>query len=345
MTLFDLADLERGPGAALLTQTCAMGFSEPVARLGLEAEFEAWRAPGAIDRVLDELNGVDPQRIPRAVLVIGAATLPVSTLRACLMARLLGAQVHLKTASGLEGLALAISQADELVRPDCFSSADSEALDGVLESVDTVVALGSDATLTALSAHLGPHHTFVGYGHRVSAAHLRDPEDHELVRLAQDLLAWDGHGCLSPTVIWTSGDLDGTARALLEAIKSQERELPFRPSAEMAHAHYVTEALGAMGGTVMGSDTTRLILRDDPAFVSGPGGRVVYLLPDQGAPWRDLGVTLSTLGCSEASSAQPSHESTRRCPLGEMQRPALDWPHDGRPNLLPMLRPATPSTP
>ena len=214
MTLFDLADLERGPGAALLRETCAMGFSEPVARLGLEVEFEAWRAPGAIDRVLEELNGVDPQRIPRAVLVIGAATLPVSTLRACLMARLLGAQVHLKTASGLEGLAVAISQADEHVRPDCFSSGDSAALDRALESVDTVVALGSDATLTALSAHLDSHHTFVGYGHRVSAAHLRDPEDqhfhgflntnnprHEGRRCCSDAL-WRQHALLRGGGSW-----------------------------------------------------------------------------------------------------------------------------------------------
>jgi hypothetical protein len=339
MSLFDLSDLERGPGAALLRQTCAMGFSEPVARLGLQAEFEAWEVPGAVERVLEELAGVDPGRIPGEVLIIGAATLPVSTLRACLMARLLGAKVRLKTASGLEGLAQAISQSDPEVIADCFSSSDAASLSRALESADTVVALGSDATLAAIAVQLAPRHTFLGYGHRVSAAHLRDPQDHELAALARDLLAWDGHGCLSPSVVWTSHDLEDTAQALLKELERLETELPFTPSAEMAHARYVAEALGAMGGTVVRGAHARLILRDEPTFLSGPAGRVIHVLPDRGAPWRDLGASLSTLGCSEASDATPEHDTIRRCPLGQMQRPALDWPHDGKPNLLPMLGP------
>jgi hypothetical protein len=339
MSLFDLSDLERGPGAALLRQTCAMGFSEPVARLGLQAEFEAWQVPGAVDQVLEEVVGVDPGRIPREVLIIGAATLPVSTLRACLMARLLGAQVRLKTASGLEGLAQAISQSDPGVISDCFSSTDQAALDRALESADTVVALGSDATLAAIGERLATRHTFVGYGHRVSAAHLQDPEDHELTALAHDLLAWDGQGCLSPSVIWTNHDLEDTAQTLLKELERLEAELPFTPSAEMAHARYVAEALGAMGGAVLGGATTRLILKDEPTFIPSPASRVVHVLPDRGAPWRDLGVSLSTLGCSEASEAAPAHDTARRCALGQMQRPVLDWPHDGRPNLLPMLGP------
>jgi hypothetical protein len=339
MSLFDLSDLERGPGAELLRQSCAMGFSEPVARLGLQTEFEAWQVPGAVDRVLEELVDVDPDRIPREVLVIGAATLPVSTLRACLMARLLGAQVRLKTASGLEGLAQAISQSDPEIHADCFSSTDRAALDRALASADTVVALGSDATLAAIRERLETRHTFVGYGHRVSAAHLQDPEDQELTALAHDLLAWDGQGCLSPSVIWTNHDLKDTAQALLTELERLETQLPFTPSAEMAHARYVAEALGAMGGAVLGGATVRLILKDEPTFLPSPASRVVHVLPDQGAPWRAMGVSLSTLGCSEASEATPEHASTRRCLLGQMQRPALDWPHDGQPNLLPMLGP------
>ena len=172
MTLFDLANLDEGPGAMLLSATCAMGFSEPVARRGLRAELDAWSAPGAVDRVLSELCDIDERRHPREVLVIGAATLPVSTLRACLMARLLGARVRLKPASGLSGLAEAIAAADEHVQADCFASTDRGALRRALETADTVVALGSDETLEALKSELDPHQTFVGYGHRVSAVHL-----------------------------------------------------------------------------------------------------------------------------------------------------------------------------
>lgn len=338
MNLFELCDLERGPGARVLRQTCAMGFSEPVARMGLQAEYEAWRQPGAVDRVLEELVGADPDRAPGEVLIIGAATLPVSTLRACLMARLLGARVRLKPASGLEGLAEAIAQSDPEIHADCFSSADGQALDRALSSAATVVALGSDETLDALRDRLATRHTFVGYGHRVSAVHLQDPRDDELTALARDLLAWDGQGCLSPSVIWTNDDPEDTAQGLLQKLERLEAELPFRPSAEMAHARYVAEAMGAMGGTVLRTATVRLIVQDDPTFRPSPASRVVHVLPDRGAPWIDVGVSLSTLGRSEASTATPVCDTTRLSPLGQMQRPPLDWPHDGRPNLLPMLR-------
>uniref|UniRef100_UPI0023A8779F hypothetical protein n=1 Tax=Thioclava electrotropha TaxID=1549850 RepID=UPI0023A8779F len=95
------------------------------------------------ERVREELTGVDPERYPQEVLIIGAATLPVSTLRACLMARLLGARVRLKPASGLDGLAHAIAATDDAITADCFSSTDPESLERALGSVDTIVALGS----------------------------------------------------------------------------------------------------------------------------------------------------------------------------------------------------------
>ncbi|MBD89313.1 MAG: hypothetical protein CL940_03150 [Deltaproteobacteria bacterium] len=340
MSLLDLDRLDNEPGARLVAESRAMGFSEAVARRGLEAELQAWSAPGALERVREELTGVDPERYPQEVLIIGAATLPVSTLRACLMARLLGARVRLKPASGLDGLAHAIAATDDAITADCFSSTDPESLERALGSVETIVALGSDETLLSIQRRVQPHQTFVGYGHRVSAAHLSQPDPNELDDLAQDLLAWDGHGCLSPQVIWTDDAPEATGRAVLEAVARAERHLPFTPRPEMAHAHFIAEALGAMGGKVLKSATCTLVLSDDPAFMPTPGGRLVHVLPDRGAPWRDLGETLSTLGQSRRSQASPSHETTRRCALGQMQRPPLDWPHDGHPNLLPMLRPA-----
>ena len=338
MKLLTLSDLTSGPGAALLESTLSMGFSEPVARRGLQAELDAWLAPGALDRVREELDGIDASRFPREVLIVGAATLPVSTMRACLMARLLGARVLLKPASGREDLAAAIARADDAIEPRCFASSDHEAFARAVASVDTVVALGSDESLTQIASRLLPEQTFVGYGHRVSAVHLHNPGLDELSALASDLLAWDGHGCMSPQVIWTPEEPAVAARAIAEALREVETELPFAPSAEMSHHHYVTEALGAMEGTVLKTEASLLIAQDDPTFVESPGGRLVRVLPDRGAPWEALGERLSALGCSRASTAQPLSPSTRRCPLGEMQRPPLDWPHDGAPNLLPMLR-------
>jgi hypothetical protein len=339
MSLFALTDLERGPGRRLLSITQAMGFSEAVARAGLKAEFDAWMAPGATDRVLEELEGVPISRRPDTVLVLGAATLPVSTLRAALMARLLGARVLLKPATGQEGLASILAEADAGVVPTCFRSSDAAALGGAMGQADAVVVLGGDDTLGAIRARLSPHQAFVGYGHRVSAAHLAEPSQADLEGLAADLLAWDGRGCLSPQVVWTDGDLEETGTALAGALTRAEVELPFEPSPGMAHARYVARCLGAIGGQVIESETAVVVIGDSPAFVPSPGGRLIHVLPDDGAPWDALGEGLSSLGCSEASRALPAHGSVRRCALGSLQRPPLDWPHDGRPNLLPMLRP------
>jgi hypothetical protein len=341
MSLFVLADLERGPGRRLLRITQAMGFSEAVARAGLEAEFDAWMAPGATDRVLEELEGVDLARRPETVLVLGAATLPVSTLRAVLMARLLGARVLLKPATGQEGLASILAEADARVLPTCFRSDDTPALQRAMGEAHAVVVLGGDETLSAVASRLGPEQAFVGYGHRVSAAHLAGAQEADLQGLAADLLAWDGRGCLSPQVVWTDGDLEATAQALAAALAQIEAGLPFEPGPGLAHARYVARCLGAAKGQIVESATAVMIIGDDPAFVPSPGGRVIHVLPDHGEPWDALGEGLSSLGCSKASTARPRHASVRRCALGSLQRPPLDWPHDGRPNLRPMLRTQT----
>ena len=123
MKLLDLADLSRGPGLALLEATIAMGFSEPVAAAGLGAELDAWTEPGAIEAVLSELPGdLAPERMPQTVLVVGARTLPASLMRSVVMARLLGARVVVKPATGHAAVARALAAADPEVSVAPFSS-------------------------------------------------------------------------------------------------------------------------------------------------------------------------------------------------------------------------------
>ena len=125
MMLAALHDLTRGPGRALLKATVAIGFSEPVARAGLDAELAAWTEEG-FSAVRAELNDdVAPSRVPSTVLVVAASTLPASTLRAVLMARLLGARVLLKPATGQAAIAEAIAAADPAVTVRAFGSTDN----------------------------------------------------------------------------------------------------------------------------------------------------------------------------------------------------------------------------
>ncbi|PIE17015.1 MAG: hypothetical protein CSA66_06970 [Proteobacteria bacterium] len=338
--LLALADLDHGPGRALLEATIAIGFSEGVARAGLTAETEAWRAPGAVERVLAELPpDLDPARLPRVVLVIAAATLPASALRAVLFARLLGARALLKPATGQAGIAHAIAAADASVEARCFPSADAAALDAAVAEADAVVVLGSDAATEAVRARVPGDKAFVGYGHRVSAAWIHTPDEATLSGLARDLCAWDQAGCLSPRVVWTAGEPERVASELADAVRAVEARLPQRLDAGAARARLAELTRAQMLGRAWRTDTAVVATLPSPAFRLGPGRRFLWVLPADRGALRAIEADLSTLACDAAPPAG-LREAVRICGPGDMQRPALDWLHDGLPNLPPLLLPA-----
>lgn len=337
--LFRLGDLDHGPGRALLKATVSQGFSEAVAVAGLRAELEAWRAPGALDQVRAELPPeLAPERRPRAVLIIAARTLPVSTMRAVLMARLLDARVLLKPASGQTNLAQAIADADPAVEVRPFSAQDTDALRRAIEEVDTVVVLGSDATVAAVGAHVPAPKTFVGYGHRVSAGWIHTLTEATAAGLARDLCAWDQAGCLSPQVVWVRGDLDQARRAIAAAVRRVEVDLPMSLPPEAARARHVSITLAEMIGTREATATAEILTAPDGPFRSSPGWRTLWLLPADRDAMARVAPQLSTLAYAGEERDRPNLPGVRICAPGEMQRPPLTWPHDGRPNLTPLLR-------
>lgn len=340
-TLLALTDLDHGPGGALLEATIAMGFSPPVARAGLLAELDAWQAPGAVAAVLAEVPADLPAAaLPSRVLVIASRTLPASTLRAVLMPRLLGAHVLLKTASGQEELAAVLAAADPAISPRPFASTDLVGRAAALAEAEAVVVLGSDATIDDVRAHTPAGVPFVGYGHRVSAAWVAAPDDDAAAGLAADLLAWDQAGCLAPQLVWCAGDPVDLAARVAAAVTAREAELPMALPVDAARARRAAETLATMrGGQVFGTATARIATLPDPAFRASPGHRFLWVLPADEDALRAALPVLSTLA-GDAPAGVPLPEHVRRCALGEMQRPPLDWRHDGLPNLLPMLRQA-----
>ncbi|MBI3743357.1 MAG: hypothetical protein HY261_03630 [Chloroflexi bacterium] len=97
--------------------------------------------------------------------------------------------------------------------------------------------------------------------------------------------------------------------------------------------------------------TTWTVAYDEEAFAFQPSplNRVVTVipidtlerLPEAIAPMRPY---LQTIGLAAPDKRLAALTRllmatgvTRVCPLGEMQHPPADWPHDGRPNLLPLL--------
>jgi len=337
LKLFALRDLERGPGAALLEATISMGFSEEVARAGLAAETEAWTASGALDGLLAELpSGLPATRLPRTMLVVAARTLPASAMRAALMGRTLGARVFLKTATGQEDVAEALAAADPEIVPRPFRSSDIPARDAAIAEADTVVVLGSDDAIAAMREATPDGVTFAGYGHRVSAVWLGRVDDEALDGVAEDLCAWDQAGCLSPQVVWAS-DPERTAAALAERVAELERRRPMTIPEAAWPARNAARTLADMMGRSFVTETALVAALDDPSFRSSPGLRVLWVLPADSRALAPIAPLLSTVALTgRPPTGLPL--GVRLCAPGRMQRPPLTWPHDGRPNLPPLLR-------
>ena len=350
MKLLDLADLDRGPGRMLLEATVDLGFSEAVAREGLTAELEAWCAPGALEAVLTELpEDLPPERRPASVLIIAARTLPASLMRAALMARLLGARVRIKPASERHdaraskahvAVAEALAAADPDVTVTPFSSRDEEARQRALSEASSVVVLGSDETVSAVEKAVPEGRAFVGYGHRLSVAWLDRPDAASLDGLARDLCAWDQAGCLSPQVAWVSGESPAAvAPRLAEAVRRLEVERPMTVPQSAAHARASARTYAEMMGTATLTETAVIATLPGSEFRATPGYRFLWLLPAEDGVLDALGPHLSTVGVGGEGGALALPDGVRVCALGQMQRPSLRWLHDGRPNLLGMLRP------
>ena len=335
--LFRLCDLTSEPGKSLLEATQAIGFSIDVAREGLASEFEAWSDPGELDDLKVRASAIEPDARPTCVLVIAAGTLPASTLRHVLYARLLGARVLLKCATGQEAIGEAIQAADAGVRATPFSRGNVSALRSAIDQVDTVVVLGGDASIEEIKSHVPFHKTFVGYGHRVSAAWLDAPTDAELSGIATDVLMWDQAGCLSPHVLWTGENPDDTAQRLANHLRQQEKSRPMELGPWAGRERHAAAVLGHMLGHVLSTETATVGSLHTSGFRPSPRHRFLWVLPAEERALASIMPELSTLALSGTVDLDfPSH--VRLCKPGSMQRPPLRWMQDGVDPLVAMQR-------
>ncbi|MGO9002075.1 MAG: acyl-CoA reductase, partial [Limisphaerales bacterium] len=109
---------------------------------------------------------------------------------------------------------------------------------------DCVTATGSDETLAAIRARLPVKTRFLGYGHRVSfgfvaGAVLHGSHTRQIIsRAADDVVAWNQLGCLSPHVVYvqTGGEVSPEKFAELLADELERREQT-EPRGELPAEH------------------------------------------------------------------------------------------------------------
>jgi hypothetical protein len=312
-------------------------------------------------------------RGPELLVHIAAGNLPNPTLTSLTLGLLTRSAQFVKCASGASFLprlfAHSLYELDHKLGA-CLEIAEWRGGTRELETVlfdhaDCLTATGSDETLAAIRARLPAKVRFLGYGQRVSFGFvarevLRDETIAEIVSsTADDVIAWDQNGCLSPHVIYVEerGAVESDKFAERLAVELANREateprgkISVEEAATIAsrRAIYETIAMHRADAKIWSSQNSTawtVVFEHDVSFRFSPLNRFIYVkpVPDVAAvmPGVDeIHGKVSTVGVAappekmkELALRFARWGAKRICPLGQMQNPPLTWRHDGRPAL------------
>ncbi len=313
-------------------------------------------------------------RGPEFVVHIAAGNIPNPTLTSMVFGLLTRSAQFVKCASGSSFLprlfAHSIYDADPKLGA-CLEIAEWRGGNVALESAlcaeaDCVAATGSDETLAAIRAQLPVKTRFLGYGHRVSFGFVAGEVLHGsrakkiVAAAADDVVAWNQLGCLSPHVIYVEagGEVspDKFAELLADELERREQteprgELAAERAAAIASRRGIYEVRAAHS-----PETTRhwcsknstawtVVYEADTRFQLSCLNRFIYVkaVADLTAALHgadEIRGKVSTVGLAapeektdEIAAQLARWSATRVCPLGQMQNPPLTWRHDGRPAL------------
>ena len=237
---------------------------------------------------------------------------------------------------------------------------DRELMDTALNSVDLVIAYGSDDTIRSLRS--STNRRFIGYGHKVSFGVISREAIDDVEQLAQkaalDVAAFDQKGCLSPHVYYVEEGGEHSpvefARQLASALEDIQNSLPtgaLSPG-EASQLHQVrgTVEFQKIAGKSMeiwkspGSVKWTVIYDEDKAFQLSCLNRCIRIKPVEDITkipgylmsWEPY---LQTAGTAVPDSRLMSLAEklgyigvNRICPIGNMQSPGPGWYHDGYPS-------------
>jgi hypothetical protein len=395
--LTEVASLWRSPDyelrkialAASLEET---GFPREVLAAGLDACFADWTQEKFFMMLAQELG--DPTRLqsfasqpnrtlsmvhgPQLTAHIAPGNLPVPVFQSIAFGLLLRSAQFIKCASGKSLLPRLFGHSLHSVEPGLAASLEiaewkggNKALESALfAEADCVVASGSDGTLSAIRQQLPLAKRLVGYGHRVSFGYVEKLANEVmgtraiLSRTADDVIAWNQQGCLSPHVIYVEqfGSLkpERFAEMLAEELEARNDAMPRGPihtneaaAISTARRFYKIRSTNNVGTLLWESEESTnwtVVYEDEKQFQTSPLNRFIFIKPIEHLeealhvlePVRE---SMSTVGLA-ASEARMRELAVplarwgmpRICPLGQMQRPPLAWRHDGRPPLGELIR-------
>lgn len=380
---------------ALMHGPAATGFSAATLRHGLDNFFREWTMENlqallvqdlGTARRLDEFSGLEwEQRQRQSALATGpeflvhfaAGNLPVPAMSSLLLGLLVRSAQFMKCGSGASFLPRLLAHSLIDTEPSLAGTLElaewpggSVALeDALLQEADVVTATGRDETLAALARRVPSRARFIGHGHRVSFGYVTREvlggfnRSTVIEQAADDVVAWDQCGCLSPHVFYVEGggavSAEQFAELLSAALARREESHP-RGSLTIEESTVITLKRDFYSVRASASLETRLwhspestawtvVFEGDPRFQHSCLNRFVYVKPVADLPEAlrsadSVRGLVSTVGlaCVSHRTAELARQLarwgvTRVCPLGRMQQPPLTWRQDGRPSLADLV--------
>ena len=363
------------------------GFPREVLAAGLDACFKEWTQEKFFSLLNQEIG--DPTRLqsygslsgrslamvhgPKLIAQLAPGNLPVPIFQSIAFGLLLRSAQFVKCATGKSLLPRLFGHSLHYVDPGLASALEiaewkggNEKLESELyNEADCILATGNDSTLESVRKYLPLNKKFIGYGNRISFGYVEQLANEVMgtqtiiSRAADDVIAWNQQGCLSPQVIYIEelGNLkpDQFAEMLAEELANRNMTTPRGKISKKEDTNinnirrfYKIRSennVGAMLWESKDSTDWTVVQEDEKQFQSSPLNRFIFIKPIENPaeimhilePYRDnistIGIAASEAKLREYAQAFGQWGVPRICPLGKMQLPPLTWRHDGRPPL------------
>lgn len=235
----------------------------------------------------------------------------------------------------------------------------------LFNEADCVTATGCDETLAVLRPRVPVTARLLAYGRRVSFGYITAEAlsgfsvKKVIAHAANDVVAWDQLGCLSPHVLYVEhGDglsAEQFAEKLAEELAQREKveprgRLSIEEAANIAakRSFYKVRAASSPDTRLWSSEDSTawtVVYEADRRFQLSSLNRFIYVksvtdLDDLLQGLENVCGKVSTVGLAAPEDRAPGIATrlarwgvTRVCPLGKMQDPPITWRHDGRPAL------------
>ncbi len=225
-----------------------------------------------------------------------------------------------------------------------------------------VIAYGNDKSITAIQTLVPAGVPRLFHGHKLSFGLIaRENISKDLAKkVAMDVAHYDQQGCLSPHVFYVESGGTSTpidfAKQVAESLQTLSKQLP-KGACDDATSSQIQQLRGTLpllkGGVVLKStdNTDWTVLYDpSPTFTASPLSRCIWIksisdlseIPSLFVPLKKIiqgiGIAIPKDRADDIIENISKIGGCRICPIGEMQRPPLNWMHDGQKRLLPLLR-------